>query len=133
MSIEIPLNTRSDTPIFQQIVLGIEKLILIGRVGPEEFLPSVREFAVQHHVNPNTVAKAYQILQMRGLIVAVRGMGLRPSRVSTRATETRRNELLSQAVDELIGKARTLEADVEEIIEQLRARYPRSSKKEARK
>ncbi|MEK7356917.1 MAG: GntR family transcriptional regulator, partial [Bdellovibrionota bacterium] len=61
------IDPTSQTPIFQQIIDELERRIITGVIKTDEFLPSVREFAVSNAVNPNTVAKAYQQLQVLGL------------------------------------------------------------------
>jgi GntR family transcriptional regulator len=67
---------ESTTPLFQQIVAFIESEISSQKMRPGEFISSVREFAGKYQINPNTVSKGYQILQDRGLVIAVRGQGL---------------------------------------------------------
>lgn len=51
-------------------------MILDGRIGDGEALPSVRAFAAEHGANPLTVAKAYQSFQDDGLVTVRRGVGL---------------------------------------------------------
>ena len=67
---------QDDRPIYLQI-----RDIIVARIldrardgaGP---LPSVRALAAELEVNPLTVAKAYQELQVVGLVVARKGVGL---------------------------------------------------------
>ena len=42
-----------------------------GVYGPGSPLPSVRDVAMQEKVNPNTVLKAYGLLEEKGIVVAV--------------------------------------------------------------
>lgn len=62
-------------PLFQRLRGEIVILILEERVGANEALPSVRSLAAQMGVNPLTVAKAYSVLQVEGVIEARRGVG----------------------------------------------------------
>ncbi|MEW6770858.1 MAG: GntR family transcriptional regulator [Bacillota bacterium] len=62
-------------PIFLQIVEEMIRRIARGELLPGEQLPSVRELATELHVNPNTVQKAYQELERRGIIFTMRGQG----------------------------------------------------------
>lgn len=57
--------------LFEQIADYFGDLIAKGAYAPGAALPSVREVALQESVNPNTVAKAYGLLEERGLIISV--------------------------------------------------------------
>ena len=71
----IQLDYRDGTPIYEQIVNRIKKLVLIGAMAPDEPLPSVRSLAVELSTNPNTVQKAYAELERQGVIYTVKGRG----------------------------------------------------------
>ena len=66
---------QDDRPIYLQIrdIIVVRILDNIHGDGP---LPSVRALAAELDVNPLTVAKAYQELQLAGLVVAKKGVGL---------------------------------------------------------
>ena len=66
---------ESNTPIYLQIVDGITRSIISGERNAGERLPSVREFAAQLQVNPNTVQKALAELEEKGLIYTERTNG----------------------------------------------------------
>lgn len=51
--------------------------ILRGRYAPGSRLPTVRELAVAHDVNPATIQRAVARLEVRGLVEARQGSGLR--------------------------------------------------------
>ena len=54
--------------VYENIVLEIKRLIETGVYAKDEKLPSVRAYAVERRVNPNTVAKAYTELERLGYI-----------------------------------------------------------------
>lgn len=62
-------------PIYEQLAKHIEKLVLSGILEPNESLPSVRELATDLTVNPNTIQKAYTILEQQGVTYSVGGKG----------------------------------------------------------
>lgn len=64
----------NDRPIYRQIRDTIVERILA--LGDGAMLPSVRALAAEAGVNPLTVAKAYQDLQVGGLVRARKGVGL---------------------------------------------------------
>jgi GntR family transcriptional regulator len=116
MKLKISIDGDSDIPIFQQIVNELEGLILIGKIQEGEFLPSVREFAVQHSVNPNTVSKAYQALQSLDIVESIRGTGLRAKRLKSSKSNQRRMEILKGKATELIELAEKLEVTPNELV-----------------
>lgn len=71
----INIDYRSGVAIYEQITKGIERLIHCGGLVKDQKLPSVREFSAELAVNPNTVQKAYSILEQKGLIYSVKGLG----------------------------------------------------------
>lgn len=69
------LDLKSGTPICDQIVSGFIRLKAIGVLKPDDQLPSVRALASKFSVNPNTIQKAYAILESKGIIYSVKGKG----------------------------------------------------------
>ena len=69
------LDLKSGTPICDQIVSGFIRLKAIGVLKPDDQLPSVRALASKFSVNPNTIRKAYAILESKGIIYSVKGKG----------------------------------------------------------
>jgi len=61
--------------IYLQIVEYIYDRILTNEWQEEERIPSVRDLAVELQVNPNTVMRAYELLQTMEIIVNKRGIG----------------------------------------------------------
>ena len=62
-------------PIYLQICDAICEQILDGRLKAEDRIPSVREYGADIGVNPNTVARSYEILTDRKVIFNQRGIG----------------------------------------------------------
>ena len=64
-----------DRPVYQQIMAAIRGAILKGELPPGGKVPSVRDLAAQAQVNPNTMQRALQELESRGLLQAQRTAG----------------------------------------------------------
>lgn len=64
-----------DRPIWMQLSEQLSAQIAAGAYGPGERLPSVREFAAQAGVNPNTMQRAMADLESQGLIITNRTAG----------------------------------------------------------
>ena len=79
-------NLDKDKPICPQITEQLSMMIARGEFAAEERLMSVREVAVQAGVNPNTVQKAFEQLEAKGIIYSVRGSGWFVSADATAAT-----------------------------------------------
>lgn len=71
----IQIDWQSRTPIYDQLVRGVVRLKMLGVLQPGDQLPSVRNLAAQLGVNPNTVQKAYQLLETQNVIYSVSGKG----------------------------------------------------------
>ena len=65
----------NDRPIYLQLVEKIQKMIISGYYPPGGRLPSVREFAAEAAVNPNTMQKAFAELERSELIITQRTNG----------------------------------------------------------
>ena len=62
-------------PIYLQIESQVKHAIAAGALKLDNALPSVRKLAAELHVNPNTVARAYQNLERDGILRTVPGGG----------------------------------------------------------
>lgn len=71
----ININYRDSRPIYEQIKDGLKKMLLLGAIGKDEKLPSVRDLASQMSINPNTIQRAYRELEAEGYIYSVSGRG----------------------------------------------------------
>lgn len=69
------LNPTNGVPFYKQIILQIEMAIADRRLRTGDQLPTVRGLAVDLQVNPNTVARAYSELEIRGIVTTQHGTG----------------------------------------------------------
>jgi GntR family transcriptional regulator len=73
--ITFTLDSKSGVPIYRQIMDQVRHGIASGRLRPGEQLPTVRALAVELAVNPNTVIKAYSLLEQQGVLTTEQGSG----------------------------------------------------------
>ena len=66
---ELMIDTASPLPVYEQIVNQIERAVTTRQLAPGSPLPRIRQLARDLEINPNTVAKAYQILEQRHIVV----------------------------------------------------------------
>ena len=69
------IDYQNRKPIYEQIVDRFQMLIITGAMEPDSQLPSVRSLAVDLAINPNTIQKAYSVLEKEGYIYPVKGRG----------------------------------------------------------
>ena len=93
----VHLDYRDVRPIYSQIADGFRSQITAGVLRPEEKLPSVRELAAELAINPNTIQRAYRLLEAEGWIATVPGKGCFVCGLRS-YTESEKQELL-QAFD----------------------------------
>ncbi len=72
---EIIISSKSEKPIYDQIVSQIKKLILTEVLMEGDSLPAMRSLAKSLKVSVITVQKAYEILQRDGFIDSAVGRG----------------------------------------------------------
>ena len=66
-------RVRDDIPIYMQIILYIKRSIVSGSIGNGDELPSRRVLSSLLGVNPNTVQKAYRMLEDEGIVQSQSG------------------------------------------------------------
>ena len=71
----ITIDYQNRAPIYEQIVEKFQMLIVKGVLEPGSRMPSVRSLAVELSINPNTIQKAFAVLEQEGYIFSVNGRG----------------------------------------------------------
>jgi len=95
-----------------------------GQLAPGATLPSVRELALEHAVNPMTISKAYALLQADGWLERHRGKPMTvAARRRSQAALTQRLAQLEKPVDELVLAARQLEITKKELVTLLNKKW----------
>ena len=69
------IDYKDPRPLCEQVVDRITELAARGVLEPGSQLPTVRQLALDLSINPNTIQKAYSMLERNGIIVSVKGKG----------------------------------------------------------
>ncbi len=69
------IDKLSRTPIYEQLIAQFEYGLFSGEIAPDGKLPSVRELSQQLTINPNTLQRAFNEIERRGLCYSVPGNG----------------------------------------------------------
>ena len=109
------IHPLSPEPIFEQVVFQVKSAVARGELASGDKLPSVRELAKKLTINPNTVARAYEALEMQGVIVRRQGSGCFVTGEPSGLRADQRRKKLDQLLDRTVTEAFHLGADAAEV------------------
>lgn len=115
----INIDYQSRVPIYEQIVKGVEKLVVLNILKPNEQIPSIRELACTLGINPNTVKKAYDILDSKGIIITKSTKGTFITEDIINAKNDRTQELYDD-LNNIIAELKNYGFTIEEIIKKIK-------------
>jgi GntR family transcriptional regulator len=119
---DITINLTDGVPIYRQIVNQVKYLVASGLIRPGEELPPIRALAMQLRVTPNTIVKAYDELEISGVVHKRRGSGTFVSEGRTQLALRERRRIIEQRIDALLAEAHQLNFTGDEILRMLRER-----------
>ena len=121
------LNPQSGLPVYRQMVQQLKERIASGQLTSETQLPSVRDLSAELHVNPLTVAKAYQFLEREGFVEFRRGNGtfVNPLRKMSAAQQ---QKLIRPALDQVVSEAIHLGLSESQLQQLIRDTYAKKTK-----
>jgi GntR family transcriptional regulator len=123
---ELRIDPDSAVPIYLQVVHSIKHQVATGKLKPGEQLPTVRELATNLRINPNTVARAYDLLDGDSVITTQQGRGTYVREKPDSAHLSRvRQEQLKALMDGAVGKALSLGYTLDEVREAFDAQVAR--------
>jgi len=96
------IRSESQVPIYEQIVSQVIFNIAGGALEPGTMIPSVRDLAQRILVNPNTVARAFQELERRGVVTPRRGLGMEITDNSIPVSRSQRKEIIRGRIREAL-------------------------------
>lgn len=108
-------------PIYRQMVEQARRMISSGQLVTSETMPSVRDVAAYHAINPMTVSKVYSLLEMEGLLERQRGKGMVVAAQRNKMkSQSARLELIDPAIQALAKQANELELAANTVIDRLK-------------
>ena len=108
MTLWIQISSGSEKPIYLQVVEQISAVIARGDLRTGDKLPAVRTLAAELVINPNTVARAYTLLEQSGLVTTKTGSGTYVSDPELRRGDAADLNILAERMDTLITRALNL-------------------------
>jgi GntR family transcriptional regulator len=116
----LTVQPAASEPIYRQIVEQLRRLIAGGQLAAGAALPSVREVAGFHAINPMTVSRAYSLAEAEGLLERLRGRGMVVANVRhAKLSESHRLALLEPQLEALARHASELELPAELVLQRL--------------
>ena len=123
------LDSASGVPFYRQIIEQVLLAVADGRLAAGAQLPTVRQLAVDLSVNPNTVAKAYREMEIRGIVQTQQGTG---TFVATRKADRRgseRKRVLEGLLDRFVSLASASGFSIVELSEALTERSDKADRR----
>ena len=117
----IYVDYQDRRPIYEQIVERFENLIVKGALEPGSQMPSVRQMAAELSINPNSIQKAYTVLEQEGYIYPVKGRGSFVAEGSS--IREKRRQMSLDRLDGCLREVRELGMSREECLEEVRRIY----------
>lgn len=115
----INLDYTSRMPIYEQIVNEIERYVALGILKEKEQIMSIRDLASSLGINPNTVKKAYSILEAKGIIISISTKGTFITEGTNKVKEESINNYINE-IKEIMDKLSKLGLSKEEIIKRIK-------------
>jgi GntR family transcriptional regulator len=101
--VNLDIDVSSHEPVYEQIVRQIQTGVQNGNLPPGTPLPSIRQLAVDLNLTPNTVARAYQILESHRIIRTAGRKGTFVNSDATLHVKNRNHHDATYEVGELIA------------------------------
>ncbi len=137
MALWMQITPGTDKAVYVQIMDQVSEAVARGELKPGDRLPAVRKLAAELVVNPNTVARAYTLLEQSGLVSTKTGSGTFVSDPRLRRRDAADLNLLTERMDTVIARALTLGLEPEALVslfsERMQRFVPHSSKRERKR
>ncbi len=113
------IDLQGAVPLYEQVYKKIVELVMGKVLIPGDQIPSVRNLAKEIGVNPNTVSKAYNLLESDNIIYSLAGRG---SFICEINSDKIQKEVLLK-LDECIKEAKIAGLSKEGLVEKINERW----------
>ncbi len=119
----IQIETKGTTAIYEQIMLQIKSKIVEGKLKVNEQLPSIRALAAQLQISVITTKKAYEELEKEGLIHSIAGRGFFVSECNQDYLKEKQMMMIEKKIVEAVLACKHAGLTEEEMIQMAKALY----------
>ena len=121
------LNPQSGVPLYRQLLDQVRRMASSGQLPPGTALPSIRDLALLHAINPMTISKAYSLLEAEGLLERHRGKPMTVANQSAaRPQLARRLQQVEPLLAQVVLAARQLQITEPELAKALHKKWEES-------
>jgi GntR family transcriptional regulator len=94
-----------------QVIDQVKRDIALGRLVEGDRLPTVRDLAIRLAINPNTMAKAYKLLEQEGVIVTRAGAGAFVAAIESGLNKAVKKRIISESMERTAVDAFHMQVD----------------------
>ena len=128
------LKPHSGVPIYRQLSEQIRRMAASGQLQPGTELPSIRDLAIQHAINPMTVSKVYSLLESEGVLERNRGKPMTIAKLArAQSPAAKRLQQLEPHLEQLVLAARQLELGEADVAKALRNTWEKTDERSVRR
>lgn len=99
------IDPQNGVAIYEQLIRQVKFGVAEGTLRPGQLLPSARILSQQLAINPNTINRAFQQLQLDGVLESIRGKGLAVCSRALASCRKARQSLLELRIREVLSEA----------------------------
>ena len=99
------LDAHSGVPVYRQLIDQVQAAVATGAIKTGDQLPTVRRVAVDLAINPNTVARAYREMELRGILDTEQGTGTFVADRQVEVPSAERHRQIAQLATEFVARA----------------------------
>jgi GntR family transcriptional regulator len=108
---QLNIDPASSRPVYVQVIDQIKRDIALSRLIQGDRLPTVRDLAIRLAINPNTMAKAYKLLEQEGVIVTRAGAGAFVATIDSGLNKTVKRRIISESMERTAVDAYHMQVD----------------------
>lgn len=114
---QILIDNKSGTPIYDQICSQIKSQILSGALQPDELLPSIRGLAKDLRISFITTKRAYEELEKEGFLYTVPAKGCYVAPKNTELLREENLKKIEEHLDEIVRLAAACNLSRQDILD----------------
>ena len=115
------ISQNNGVPIYKQIADAFRSDILAGKYQQGEYLPSIRELAKDLRISVITTMKAYETLELEGLVTASQGKGFYVNAQDSEMLKEQHLRKVEESLTAAIDAARIAGISDAELVDTLKA------------
>lgn len=113
------IDRSTEEPVSRQIIDRLWLEIITGTLETGDRLPTVRQLAIDLNVRPDTVAHAYEELELLGVLITRPGQGTFVGLTSPDQSALERHAQLERLCKDVISQSEALGLSLDDVIDAL--------------